>query len=68
VSAFFPRVLMSCEGRGPAIGRSPLCGALQKCLQKFIFSEVHSESEQARGPAVKLLDEQRVREALSFYA
>jgi hypothetical protein len=36
--------------RGLTMGRSPVQGVLPKCLKRFIVSEVHFESEQARGP------------------
>jgi hypothetical protein len=48
-SAFFC-VVLSCVGRGLAMHRSPIQGDLEKCLNGFIFSEVSSELEQARGP------------------
>jgi hypothetical protein len=43
-------VVLSCVGRGLAVGRSPLQGTLPICLIGFIVSEVNSESEQPRGP------------------
>jgi hypothetical protein len=47
MSSFFCSML-SCVGRGFAMGRSPVQGVLPKCLIGFIVSEVNSESEKAR--------------------
>jgi hypothetical protein len=38
------------RGRALGVGRSPIQGALTKCHKGFTVSEVHSESEHARGP------------------
>jgi len=42
--------LVSYEGRGLEMGRSPVQGIFPKCLRGFILSEVNSEPVQARGP------------------
>jgi len=43
-------VVLSCVGRGPVMGRSPVQGVLQKYLNGLKVSEVNSYSEQATGP------------------
>jgi hypothetical protein len=43
-------VVLSCVGRGLAVGCSPVQVVLPKYLKGFIVSEVNSESEQFRGP------------------
>jgi hypothetical protein len=48
LSVFFCAVL-SRVGRGLAKDRSTVKGNLPKCLEGFLFSEVISEPEQARG-------------------
>jgi hypothetical protein len=48
--SMFCCVDLSCLGRGLAMARSLVQGILQKCLKRFIVSEVNSESEQIRGP------------------
>jgi len=42
--------IVSCVGRGLAIGRSTAQGILPKCPKGFIFSVVNSDWEQPRGP------------------
>jgi hypothetical protein len=46
-----PRLsVLSCLGTGVAMDRCPVQGVLPKYLKKYSVSEVHSESEQDRGP------------------
>jgi hypothetical protein len=49
MSAFLG-VVLSCVGGGLAMGRSPVQGVLQKCLNWFIISEINSKWEHARKP------------------
>jgi hypothetical protein len=42
--------MLSCEGTGFAMGRSPLQVIPLKCLNGFLVSEVNSESGYAKGP------------------
>jgi len=42
--------VLPCGGTGLAMGGSPVQGAVPKCPNVFIVSEVNSESEQRRGP------------------
>jgi hypothetical protein len=44
------RVSVLCLRRGHAIGRSPVQSVLPKYLKAFVFLEVNSELEKARGP------------------
>jgi hypothetical protein len=48
MSIFFS-VLLSCIGRGLAMGRFAVQGMLLTCLNGFIISEIYYESEQAKG-------------------
>jgi len=48
LSAFFC-VVLSCLGRGLALGRSIVQVVLPKCMQGFVVSEVNSEWEETRG-------------------
>jgi hypothetical protein len=48
-------VVLSCVGRGFAMGLSPVQGVLPECLKGFTASEHKCESEQATGPNVSNL-------------
>jgi hypothetical protein len=47
MSAFFC-VVLSCEGKDLAMGRSPVQGHLPKCLNGFVVSEFNPEFEENR--------------------